>query len=228
MAKRPSKTPVPTLDYERELLDRGYRLIAGVDEAGRGSIFGPVCVGMAMLPLEDFAYLQKELSEIRDSKTLHRPKVYRLADTVKEVALSWGVGQSTAQEVDQHGIMGGVRVAAERALVELEGRFGKRIDYLLTDTAMPLKHLPIGQHSIVKGDLYCLSVACGAILAKHHHDVLVRELAEQFPDDYQLHQNVGYATAAHRRAIAELGPTAHHRFTFRPIAQLPLPLEFEH
>lgn len=228
MAKRQSKVPVPTLDYERELLDRGHRWIAGVDEAGRGSIFGPVCVGMAMLPLHDFEYLQKELSEVRDSKKLHRPKIYRLAETVKTVAVAWGVGQSSAQEVDQFGIMGGVRFAAERALTELQGRFGRGIDYLLTDTAMPLQHLPVGQHAILKGDLYCLSVACGAILAKHHHDILVRELAQEFPDDYQLYQNVGYATAAHRQAIADLGPTAHHRFTFRPVAQPPLPLIFEH
>ena len=194
------------------MLDRGLRHIAGVDEAGRGSIFGPVCVGMAMLPLEDFEYLQTELSEIRDSKKLHRPKVYRLSETVKTVAVSWGVGQGTAQEIDRFGIMGGVRLAAERALAELQNRFGRNIDYLLTDTAMPLQHLPVEQQSILKGDLYCLSVACGAILAKHHHDVLVRELAKQYPDNYQLDQNVGYATMVHRRAIAELGPTAHHRF----------------
>ncbi len=219
--------PIPTLDFERDLLQQGFRVIAGVDEAGRGSLFGPVCVGMAVLPLDDLDTLAETLTEVRDSKKLYRPKVYRLADVVKETALAWAVGVGAAREVDQFGIMGAIRLAAERTLSELQASLDDEVevDFLLTDTAMPLDNLEVGRQSIVKGDAKCLSIACAAILAKHRHDVLVRELAQDYDESYQLNSNVGYGTAAHIRAIRTLGPTPHHRYSYKPVAQLHLPLE---
>lgn len=219
------KTPVPTLDYERDLLGQGVRLIAGVDEAGRGSIFGPVCVGMVVLPLVDLDAIAAHLSEVRDSKKLHRPKVYRLAPIIQDLALAWGVGQAAAAEVDQHGIVGGIRLAAERALVFVETQLSAKVEYLLTDSTMPTPtgFDPTLQRSLVKGDQDCLSIACAAILAKKCHDDVVRELAADLSEEYQLTNNVGYGTPGHISAIKRLGVTPHHRRSFRPIAQRPLP-----
>lgn len=211
-----SQTPIPTLEQELALQSQGYRIIAGVDEAGRGSIFGPVCVGMVVLPLDDPHELLQTLAEVRDSKKISRPKVYRLADVVKATAVAWGVGVGTAQEVDQGGIMGAIRVAAERALAQLQTTFGVTVDFLLTDSTLPCPTgFPTDQRwALVRGDALCLSIACGAILAKQHHDALVREIAVQYHEDYQLNNNVGYGTLAHRNAIGRLGYTAHHRRTF--------------
>jgi ribonuclease HII len=221
MPRLQSKIPVPTLEHERRLLKAGFGRIAGVDEAGRGSVFGPVCVGMVVLPLDDLTGVAEALSQVRDSKKLYRPKVYRLADEIKEMAWGWGVGHGSAAEVDQFGIVSAIKLAAERALAELEGRLRAGIEYLLTDSRMPT---PAGfsndyKKALVHGDAECLSIACAAMLAKQYHDVLVRELAEQYAQGYQLNTNVGYGTAAHLRAIQELGPTPHHRHSFRPIAQ---------
>jgi ribonuclease HII len=224
-----SPTPIPSLDHECAGLQEGYRFIAGVDEAGRGSLFGPVCVGMVVLPLDDVAWLKETLTQVRDSKKLYRPKVYRLAEEINEIAMAWGVGESTAAEIDRAGvgIMGAIRLAAERAWQQLHTQYSIKIDYLLTDSRMPVGHLGIPQKPLVKGDLLCLSIACGAILAKHFHDERIRQLVEEngYHEDYQLTQNVGYGTPAHISAIRERGRLPHHRHSFNLKAvQLPLPI----
>lgn len=224
MPKVESKAPRPTLDEECALLKQNYRVIAGVDEAGRGSIFGPVCVGMAVLPLHDLNTLSAALSQVRDSKQLHRPKVYRLADEIKIVARAWAVGHANAHEVDQFGIVGAIRRAAERALVQLEDRLGEKVDFLLTDSTMPTPtgFPPEQKRSMVRGDAHCLSIACAAMLAKCDHDARVRDLANSCAGDYGLVNNVGYGTAAHLSAIQRLGGTEHHRYSFRPFAHRPV------
>lgn len=218
---------IPHLEYEQALLKQGYRLIAGVDEAGRGSIFGPVCVGIVVLPLDKPEALKESLDQVRDSKTLYRKKVYRLAADVQAVALAWAVGVSSAAEVDQHGIMGAIRRAEEQALEMVQTQLARHVDFLLTDSTMPT---PTGfdearKRSLVKGDALCLSISCAAILAKDEHDRLVRQLAEECDPDYQLNSNVGYGTPAHIEAVRRLGGTPHHRYSFRPVGQPPLPLE---
>ncbi|NOG62075.1 MAG: ribonuclease HII [Chloroflexi bacterium] len=219
-----NKTPMPTLDEERALYADGYQFIAGVDEAGRGSIFGPVCVGMVVLPSQNLDDLVQELNEVRDSKKISRPKVYRLSEKIKEVAVSWGVGAASAQEVDKIRITAAVSEAGYRAYADLQNHTPLKIDYLLTDSRMNLSKLALPAKAIVKGDMLCLSIACAAILAKTQHDILVRQLAEQYDEVYQLQTNVGYGTAAHIYAVRKYGHTDHHRKTFILKArQLPLP-----
>ncbi|MBI5929490.1 MAG: ribonuclease HII [Chloroflexi bacterium] len=219
-----NKTPMPTLNEERALYAEGYKTIAGVDEAGRGSIFGPVCVGMVVLPSQNLDDLTQELNEVRDSKKISRNKVYRLSDKIKGVALGWGVGVASAQEVDKIRITGAVSEAGYRAYADLQGRSSLEIDFLLTDSRMNLSKLELPSKAIVKGDMLCLSIACAAILAKTQHDILVRELAKQYNEVYQLQNNVGYGTAAHIQAVWTHGHTDDHRKTFVLKAnQLPLP-----
>lgn len=219
MIPRRNITPKPTLTTELSYLDQGYQIIAGADEAGRGSIFGPVCVGIVALPLQgDTEALQNTLDQVRDSKKLARPKVYRLSDEVKQVALAWGVGASAAQEVDTLGIVRAIGQAAQRAWQDSQIRFPHiQIDFLLTDSVMPVEHFIEKHAGITKGDLYCLSIACAAILAKRYHDELVRTLAEEhhYHPDYQLQENVGYGTEAHRLAVKKYGRTPHHRTSYK-------------
>lgn len=206
----------PTLDVEQELLKQGYLSIAGTDEAGRGSLFGPVCVGLVVLPLDgDLDRLMQTLDDVRDSKQLLRTKVYELSDVVKEAVQAWAVGEASAREVDERGIVGGIRLALQRAYKTIN----TPIDYILGDHSLPVNVLKLAYRNITRGDVTCLSISCAAILAKHHHDIRVREIASQYPDDYDLDRNVGYGTTAHLDAIKRLGPTPHHRFTFRPILQ---------
>jgi ribonuclease HII len=206
----------PTLDFEQALLKQGYLSIAGTDEAGRGSIFGPVCVGLVILPLDnDPERLLETLDEVRDSKQLLRTRVYELSDVVKGTARAWAVGEATASEVDERGIVGGIRLALLRAYHTIEAQ----IDYVVADYSLPANVLEFPYQNIKKGDAQCLSIACAAILAKHQHDLRVRELALDYPDDYGLDRNVGYGTPSHIEAIRQLGPTPHHRHSFKPILQ---------
>lgn len=209
-----NKTPMPTLDEERTLYAAGHQLIAGVDEAGRGSIFGPVCVGIVVLPSQNLTELVEELNEVRDSKKISRRKVYRLSDKIKEVATGWGVGAASAQEVDKIRITAAVSEAGYRAYADLQSHTPLAIDHLLTDSRMNLSKLNLPVKAIVKGDMLCLSIACAAILAKTQHDILVRELATQYNEAYQLQTNVGYGTAAHIQAVRQYGHTHDHRKTF--------------
>ncbi|KAB2866057.1 MAG: ribonuclease HII, partial [Anaerolineae bacterium] len=115
-------------------------------------------------------------------------------------------------------------LAGYRAHDDLQNRTPLKVDYLLTDSRMNLSKLALPTKAIVKGDMLCLSIACAAILAKTHHDELVRQLAEQYDEAYQLQTNVGYGTAAHIHAVRKYGHTDDHRKTFILKArQLPLP-----
>jgi ribonuclease HII len=224
MKKSRNVTSIPTLDVELALRKEGYTIIGGADEAGRGSVFGPVCVGIAVLPLiGNTDDLKHTLREVRDSKKIARPKVYRLAEVVKTSALAWGVGESSAQEIDQFGIRDAISLAAERAWFILHENTPRvQIDFLLTDSTMKVDKIISHHRGIVKGDSLCLSIACGAILAKNHHDILVRELLHEhgYRGEYGLDHNVGYPTPAHKRAIQRYGRTEHHRKTWnlKPIA----------
>jgi ribonuclease HII len=212
----------PSFEHENDLLAQGYRVIAGADEAGRGSLFGPVCVGMVVLPLDDLQTLAGKLADVRDSKQLPRPKVYDLAAHVQAASLAWAVGEASSKEIDKHGIMGGIALAVQRAFAAIIESNQLEIDYILGDKNLPVHGLPVAGHTILRGDATSYSISCGAILAKHFHDQRVRELARQYDPAYELDTNVGYGTVAHRTAIRKLGPTPHHRFSFRPVNQPPL------
>lgn len=209
----------PTFEFEEALLAQGYDYIVGADEVGRGCIFGPVCVGMVMLPLDqDLFELAQILDEVRDSKALPRRKVYELAEVVKEVAMAWGVGGASAREIDKLRITGGIKLALQRAYKHIQ-RNGFVADYLLADNLIPIETISISGRTIKKGDAKSMTIACSAIIAKDYRDSLVRKLAERFDESYGLKSNVGYASAAHRLALKTLGPTNQHRFSFQPICQ---------
>lgn len=198
----------PDLSHEQELWP-AYRYIAGMDEAGRGSLAGPVCVGVVILP-DDNPNLTQTLSGVHDSKQLPPRKRIHLIPHIKETALTWGIGFASAAEIDELGIVPATRLAASRAIESL----AIFPDFLLTDFRLELPELGVSQAALVKGDQRSLSIAAASILAKTARDELMRELDAQYPN-YRLGIHKGYGTLSHRRAIGQFGFSPIHRKTFQ-------------
>ncbi len=205
----PKKTDVPSLDFEFDLWQRGILRVAGMDEAGRGALAGPVFVGAVILP-PDHPSLSRTLAGVRDSKQMTPPERERWAAVIEATALAWAVGQASAAEIDARGIVPATRQAAERAIQAL----GPAPACLLTDYRLELPSVQIPQKSILRGDCCCLSIAAASVLAKVHRDAALRDLDGQYPG-YGLARHKGYGTEAHRAAIHQLGHSPIHRKTFR-------------
>ncbi len=201
-------TQNPDLAYETELW-RVFPLIAGLDEAGRGALAGPVCVGTVILP-HKHPHLLRTLSRVRDSKQLTPRQRFDLSPLIRETALAHGIGFASSEEIDQLGIVPATRLAASRALESIN----ITPDYLLTDFRLELPELDIPQTAIVKGDARSLSIACASILAKTARDEFMRELSEQYPA-YQFSDHKGYGTLMHRKKIKQHGHSPIHRKTFQ-------------
>jgi ribonuclease HII len=201
-------TSSPDLSHEKKLW-LAYKYIAGLDEAGRGALAGPVCVGAVILS-DDNPLLLRTLSGVRDSKQLTPRKRDQLAPRIKETARAWGIGFSSSDEIDELGIVPATRLAASRAL-EAMSFFP---DFLLTDFRLELPELDVSQAALVKGDQRSLSIASASILAKTARDKLMVELELQYPQ-YGFARHKGYGTLAHRKRIAKLGFSPVHRKTFQ-------------
>ncbi len=197
----------PDLSFEKNLWRGGFNLIAGLDEAGRGALAGPVTVGLVLLP--NLAHLVRALSGVRDSKQMTPRQREQRAATIKSVAQAWSLGWADADEIDSIGISAATRLAAERALAALT----LVPDYLLTDFLLkPETEIPLT--SLVKGDQKSLSIAAASVLAKTARDEFMRNLHEKFPA-YGFSRHKGYGTALHREAIGRLGHSSAHRRTFQ-------------
>jgi ribonuclease HII len=201
-------TSSPDLSHEKKLWI-AYQYIAGLDEAGRGALAGPVCVGAVILPNNN-PHLVRTLSGVRDSKQLTPRQRDQLAPRIKEIARAWGIGFASSDEIDALGIVPATRLAASRALEAMSFL----PDFLLTDFRLELPELDLSQTSLVKGDQRSLSIASASILAKTARDKLIVELDPQYPQ-YGFARHKGYGTLAHRRMIAKLGFSPIHRKTFQ-------------
>ncbi len=198
---------VPDWGLERVLWARGFTPVAGVDEAGRGALAGPVVAAAVILPLGAYPY--------RDSKELTAVRREELAAHVRGCAVAWAVGFATPGEVDRLNVLRASLLAARRAVLGLRLRPAALVtDYLRTECGMPA-------HAVVRGDGRSLQVAAASILAKTTRDAVMRELAERFPG-YGFERHKGYGAPAHLRALHDLGPCGEHRRTFAPVARRPL------
>jgi ribonuclease HII len=201
------------LRHELALLDKGYTVIAGLDEAGRGAWAGPVFAGAVILPLER-ADLIQALDGVRDSKLISPGRREKLVPRILEVAVAAGVGSASQAEIDQYGIVPATRLAMRRALESL----AVQPDALLTDAIkLPEIHLPAVP--LIKGDQVSLSIAAASILAKVSRDHVMIELDEHYPG-YGFAAHKGYGTARHHEALRTYGPADVHRHTFAPIRAL--------
>jgi ribonuclease HII len=186
-----------------------YRHIAGLDEAGRGALAGPVAVGAVVLP-HDHGSLLRTLNGVRDSKQMTPLERESLAPLIKEIVLTWSVGFASAEEIDSQGIVHATRLAALRALHGLS----LVPHYLLTDFRLELPELDIPQTALVKGDALCLSIAAASVLAKTARDQFMCELDLHY-QGYGLGKHKGYGTPSHRSALRRLGISAIHRRSFQ-------------
>jgi ribonuclease HII len=199
----------PDTYFESELWQSGLLHVAGLDEAGRGALAGPVAVGAVILP-NDKTLLSGTLAGVRDSKQMTPLERESLAPRIKETALTWSVAFAAAEEIDSQGIVQATRLAALRALQDLS----LPPQYLLTDFRLELPHLDISQTALVRGDALCLSIAAASVLAKTARDELMRGLDSQYKG-YGLKKHKGYGTQAHRSALKRLGYSPIHRRSFQ-------------
>ena len=215
----------PTLDYERRFRSSGARLLAGIDEVGRGALAGPVSVGIAVVDLQQ----QKLLADVRDSKLLKVADRERLVPLVRDWSVASAVGHASANEIDALGIIGALRLAGNRAWFAVLAA-GVRPEVVLLDgshnwlspdlqpslfddaPAEPGCDAPV--HTLVKADMQCLSVAAASIIAKVERDAMMCELHTQYPA-YGWDENKGYGTAAHKEALRTAGPTPYHRVSWQ-------------
>lgn len=202
-----------TLAIERAARSRGYRLVAGIDEVGRGCLAGPVVAAAVILPL-DSSTLLSCLAGVRDSKSLTAHQREALVGPIEGVALGVGVGVSASWEVDEAGIVGATR----RAMVRAVNSLPMEPDALLID-ALHLPELPYPQSAVIKGDQLSLSIAAASIVAKVRRDQWMVMLDDIWPG-YGFAAHKGYGTAMHRKALARLGPTRIHRRSFAPVSAL--------
>ncbi len=196
-----SQRPRDLLEYERGFWGRGLS-VAGVDEAGRGPLAGPVVAAAVILPPDTL------VEGADDSKKLSPAVRERLYARIIEAAAGVGVGAASVREIDCINILRSTTRAMQRALAHLPARPG----HVVVD-GLPVKHLGWEHEAVVGGDALIHSVSCASIVAKVVRDRLMRRLARHYPG-YGWDTNVGYGTRGHRSAIEALGVTPHHRLTF--------------
>ena len=180
---------------------------AGVDEVGRGCLFGPVFAAAVVLPLESLAPLAA--AGLTDSKKLSPRQRARLVPQIRAHALAWALGQASAAEIDRHGI----RPATERAMRRALSRLSAAPALVLVDGVLPLRGWEGPQLTLPQGDSRCAAIAAASVIAKEERDALLRRLALRFPG-YGLERHAGYGTAQHRLALEHHGPTPLHRLSF--------------
>ena len=201
----------PTFVEEAALHSRGYNLIAGIDEAGRGPLAGPVVAGAVVLP---DGFTAPWLTGIRDSKQLTPRQRDMLFSCIQESGIAWASGVVSPQEVDSLGIVPATRKAMLLAVKHLP----THPDFLLID-ALPMPQSGTPFKAIIKGDQHCLSIAAGSIVAKVTRDRIMIEEGEKYPGyDFAVHK--GYPTRAHLEQLRHLGPCPIHRRSFAPVKAL--------
>jgi len=201
--------PAPDLSFENGLWEAGIEKIAGIDEAGRGALAGPVAAAAVILPSS--SSISGALGGLKDSKQLSPTERDKWAEVIRQKARAWGVGFASHTEIDQWGIVPATRLAAQRAL----GNIDLTQEHLLLDYLF-LPEVNIPQTNLIKGDQRSLSIAAASILAKTARDKLLVELDSEYPG-YHFSNHKGYATSQHLAAIERLGPCSVHRQSFAPI-----------
>ncbi len=205
---------MPDLTLELALHLRGRRRIAGIDEAGRGPLAGPVAAAAVVLPknftcpgLDDSKKISPAKRELLYARLTENPEIH------------WAVATADREEIDRLNILQATHLAMRRAAEALD----PIPDHCLID-GLPVKNFPFPHDGIVKGDGLSLSIAAASIIAKVTRDRIMRELDREFPQfGFAKHQ--GYGTKAHLEALRNHGPCCHHRRSFQPVAQLTLSLD---
>lgn len=196
------------LKYEKDLYKNGVNFIAGVDEVGRGPLVGPVVAAAVILPIN------YHLEGLNDSKKLTEKKRERLYDILMQEAITIGIGEASAKEIDEINIYQASKLAMMRALKNLK----IKPEHVLVD-AMPLKEIDIPSTSIIHGDALSLSIAAASVIAKVTRDRMMIELDKKYPE-YGFAQHKGYPTKKHLEVLQKYGVLDNYRFTYGPVRDL--------
>ena len=202
----------PTLDIERALWANGALWVAGIDEAGRGALAGPVVSSAVILP--QIYDLTQVLHGVRDSKKMTAHQRGFWSKKIRSTSVSFGFGMASALEIDNLGIAPATKLAAKRAISQLM----VVPDHLLIDH-FKIHELSIPQTSISKGDTISLSIAAASVLAKTARDEILCSFDKSYPD-YGFADHKGYGTLTHREVIETIGPSPIHRISFEPIKSM--------
>ncbi len=215
--QRQSRVPAPVRcrsDYERAVRASGHILVAGLDEAGRGCLFGPVHAAAVILSPD------RPVPGLADSKELEASERERLAILIRKRSVAWAVSSVEAEVIDRINILEAARLAMKQAAEKLD----PPADYLLVDAVILDTDLP--QRALIHGDARCRSIAAASIIAKVERDAEMRRLDGVYPG-YGFASHKGYGTPEHLRALERIGPTPLHRRTFAPVREVcglpPLP-----
>lgn len=200
--------PYPNLRLEKKLRRRGFKLVAGVDEAGKGSWAGPIVAAAVILNP------RKKISGIKDSKLLRSPERAELFKKITDSALAWSVGIISHNLIDRHGIKSANIMAIEQALDYLR----PQPDYIIVD-ALKIDYRAIPSDGIIDADYKIKSVAAASIVAKVVRDLIMDELDDTYPQ-YGFKQHKGYGTNHHFQMVMEHGVSKIHRHTFHPMKHL--------
>ncbi|PIR93366.1 ribonuclease HII [Candidatus Falkowbacteria bacterium CG10_big_fil_rev_8_21_14_0_10_43_10] len=198
--------------YERDLRSQGYKLVAGIDEAGRGPLAGPV---VAAAVIFDFQEIPENLRPVTDSKKLTAKKREVLSDIILQQAAACGIGLCDHETIDRINILQASFLAMKKAL----GNLSQKPDLVLIDGHLPLPNYSSPQEPIINGDNLIFSIAAASILAKVARDRIMNEMHNKYPR-YFFNKHKGYGTKLHLNALKLYGPCEIHRKSFRPVKQI--------
>ncbi|WP_028782769.1 ribonuclease HII [Thalassobacillus devorans] len=194
------------MEFEKRQYRLGNHFVAGIDEAGRGPLAGPVVAGCVVLHKDYY------LEGLNDSKQLSKEKRESFFEQIATDALAYGTGIVTNEEIDRYNIFQATKMAMSRALKKLD----MTPDHVLID-AVKLEGLPCSSESLIKGDQRSVSIAAASVIAKVTRDRMMQDLHEEFPM-YDFKSNQGYGTKSHMEALEQFGPSPYHRRSFSPVA----------
>jgi len=201
----------PSFKEENLLREQGYHIIAGIDEAGRGALMGPVVAAAVILP---DVIKARWKTKVRDSKQLTHDEREYLYGYIEEVSISMGTGQTTNEVIDEVGIAKATRLAMVAAIAQLK----PEPQYILIDY-FDLPETPLPNRGVEDGDSLCFSIACASIIAKVTRDRMVVDMDEQYPG-YGFAEHKGYSTSKHLECLRLKGPCPLHRRSFTPVAEV--------
>ena len=203
----------PDIKLEQKLWTKGFEIVVGIDEAGRGPLAGPVSAGAVVIEREN-----QIVEKVRDSKKMTEKQRDEAYDKIKEISTAWGVGMVDSKEIDAIGIQEAVKKAMILALVNVEHMLKKKADFLIIDGTNVLPIIGYKMMKIQQGDLNHYSISAGSVLAKVDRDRVMKEYAIKYPE-YGFERHVGYGTKLHMEMLKKFGPCDIHRRCFRPVRE---------
>lgn len=204
----------PTITLEEQLWSQGFLHVAGIDEAGKGPLAGPVTAGAVLIHRAE-----QVVSNVRDSKLLSAKQREHLFEIICEKSSAFGIGVVSSEEIDTLGIDFAVKKAMLLALAEIEQKLGEPLSFVIVDGSKTKELEKYQTKRILKGGLYHYSISAGSVLAKVTRDRMMKKIHEEYPA-YGFLDHVGYGTKKHMEAIQKYGPCPIHRTSFEPIKSM--------